>query len=271
MTDSRSGSPDTQRAGESQRLLAGSAQPSLVKHACAVLVDICAVVAVALPVALLAAAAPWLAVIPALLILGIQIAAVTVTGRTLGMAAVGTRIVSRTDGLAPRLSLFAGAAVSRHARSGLAIVDIRRGHDPFDAPPPPASGSRSTAAPPRAVESTIRPIPRLRIDDGTTVALSEPIIIGRDPRDLDDRGRRLVGITDLSRSMSKTHALLEPRDGAVIVTDLGSTNGVMLMSPTGITEITPWVPTEVAPGSLIRLGDRRFSLTTHTSREVSYA
>jgi hypothetical protein len=63
---------------------------------------------------------------------------------------------------------------------------------------------------------------------------SDVVIVGRRPAD-DPRfpGAQLVPVADETRTMSKTHARLERRDDAWLITDLASTNGVALLAADG--------------------------------------
>jgi len=78
---------------------------------------------------------------------------------------------------------------------------------------------------------------------GAPIAVTQDVvIIGRRPSfDPAFPSAQLVSIADETRTMSKTHARLERRDAIWVITDLDSTNGVVLIDLDG-TEI------EVAPG-----------------------
>lgn len=79
-------------------------------------------------------------------------------------------------------------------------------------------------------------------DEGQRVILTHPVVLlGRNP----SRGRthpdaQLVEVVDPGKTVSKTHARLELVDGAWIITDLHSTNGVVLTGAGGLeTELDP--------------------------------
>jgi hypothetical protein len=78
---------------------------------------------------------------------------------------------------------------------------------------------------------------------GAPIPVTQDVmIIGRRPSfDPAFPSAQLVSIADETRTMSKTHARLERRDATWVITDLDSTNGVVLIDLDG-TEI------EVAPG-----------------------
>ena len=62
---------------------------------------------------------------------------------------------------------------------------------------------------------------------GTRVSLDGPLLLGRDPAGIPDRpDAGLLPLADPGKTVSKTHALLEPTPEGVRVRDLHSTNGV---------------------------------------------
>ncbi|WP_353828258.1 FHA domain-containing protein [Agromyces sp. SYSU T0242] len=101
---------------------------------------------------------------------------------------------------------------------------------------------------------------RLRTADGVAFTVAGRVVAGRDPRPptwLPDVVP--VPVADPSRSMSKTHALLDASEGRLLATDLDSTNGVRVW-PDGADplDLEPGVPTEVPPDAVVLLGDVAF-------------
>nr|WP_276499901.1 FHA domain-containing protein [Agromyces luteolus] len=97
----------------------------------------------------------------------------------------------------------------------------------------------------------------LRSADGIEFSVPERVVVGRDPKpNTWLQGATVVAIPDHTRSMSKTHALLEVRGGRLLVTDLDSTNGVRVW-PEGSepTDLEPGVPAEVPLDAVVLLGD----------------
>lgn len=81
---------------------------------------------------------------------------------------------------------------------------------------------------------------------------SDVVILGRRPAgDAAFPGAQLVAVPGDARTVSKTHARLERKDETWVVTDLGSTNGVLVRTLMG-DEI------EVEPGGQIDAGERFF-------------
>ena len=87
-----------------------------------------------------------------------------------------------------------------------------------------------------------------------------PVDVGRRPAaDPSFPGAQLVAVTDPTRTVSKTHARLERRGDAWHITDLGSTNGVLLPSLLGTDiEVEPGTDAEVSERFL--LGDAALRL-----------
>jgi pSer/pThr/pTyr-binding forkhead associated (FHA) protein len=97
----------------------------------------------------------------------------------------------------------------------------------------------------------------LETADGVRHPIRSQTVIGRSPaRGADHRSLGVLAFEDSSRSLSKTHALVEPTDGGFYVQDLGSTNGTMVSSPDG--EQHPVAPGErvrLDPGGVLELGE----------------
>ncbi|MGR0318068.1 FHA domain-containing protein [Agromyces sp. ZXT2-3] len=101
---------------------------------------------------------------------------------------------------------------------------------------------------------------RLRSADGVEFPVLDRVVAGRDPKPPAWlQGATVVTIADHTRSMSKTHALFESREGRLVVTDLDSTNGVRVW-PEGAdpTDLEAGVPVEVPLDAVILLGDVAF-------------
>ncbi|MEJ3404181.1 FHA domain-containing protein [Rathayibacter sp. YIM 133350] len=131
---------------------------------------------------------------------------------------------------------------------------------PFAAPPfaPPAAPPPAppvAAAPPTAPTPTRASEPlawRLELADGQNVAVEGRLVLGRRPVAPEESPDAVpVAVSDPARSVSKTHALIEVRDGALVVTDLHSTNGVTVADE----EIASGLGVGLVPGALIRLGE----------------
>lgn len=89
---------------------------------------------------------------------------------------------------------------------------------------------------------------------------SDVVILGRRPSfDPDHPTAQLVAVDDDTRTISKTHARLELRDERWHVTDLESTNGVLLTTVLG-TEVEASPDAELAVGERFLLGDAELRL-----------
>ncbi|MXG90432.1 FHA domain-containing protein [Nocardioides flavescens] len=107
------------------------------------------------------------------------------------------------------------------------------------------------------------PVARLVLATGETVDVDRAVVIGRAPsarRFTEGEQPRLVTVHSPHLEVSSTHVEVRPGSGAdhgsAVVTDLGSTNGTLLVQPgLGPEELTPGVAVQLIPGALIDLGD----------------
>ena len=89
---------------------------------------------------------------------------------------------------------------------------------------------------------------QLRFADGAQRRLSETIVLGRNPVPPPGVTATPVSLNDPHRSVSKTHALLELRDGMPWLTDLHSSNGTTVTNEVGEAIVCE-------PGVALPLGD----------------
>jgi hypothetical protein len=110
---------------------------------------------------------------------------------------------------------------------------------------------------------TSRPVARLVFSSGETVEVDRAILVGRAPearRFASGDQPRLVSVPSPQQEISSTHLEIRPGSGAdhgtAVVTDLGSTNGTVLVQP-GLPpeDLTPGVAIQLIPGAIIDLGD----------------
>ncbi len=146
--------------------------------------------------------------------------------------------------------------------------------EPSPVPPPPPGPVPSEPEPetepsPAAAPSAAgrRGRARLLLSPGREVEVEGIVLLGRDPeaRPGGGPGRgpgepRLVQVTSPQQEISATHLEVRPAaagdEGVAVVTDLGSTNGTILMWPTSRSEsLQPWVPVAVPAGAVLDLGD----------------
>lgn len=116
------------------------------------------------------------------------------------------------------------------------------------APPAPAPAPAAATAPPTPLtldddddetgETIVvdrRPRVRWRLEvDGDAIfpLTSETVVLGRKPA-TGEPGVQDLAVPDSTRTLSKVHARLERRDGQWILTDLDSTNGVVIVNAEG--------------------------------------
>lgn len=114
---------------------------------------------------------------------------------------------------------------------------------------------------PPSVVST--PVARLVISSGETVEVDRAVIVGRAPearRFSSTEQPRLVTVPSPHQEISSTHLEVRPGAGAdhgsAVVTDMGSTNGTVLVQPGLPPEaLQPGIAVQLIPGAIIDLGD----------------
>lgn len=127
-------------------------------------------------------------------------------------------------------------------------------------PPPPAPPG--IPGQPSAPDVTV-PVARLVLSDGEVVDVDRAVVIGRAPearRFSETEQPLLVTVNSPRLEVSSTHLEVRPGSGAdhgtAVVTDLGSTNGTVLVQPgLGPEDLQPGVAVQLIPGALIDLGD----------------
>jgi hypothetical protein len=99
-------------------------------------------------------------------------------------------------------------------------------------------------------------------DSGERVAVDTLLLVGRSPdARLGEQGARLVSLPSAELSVSKTHfAVVVAPDGALVVTDRGSTNGSTLVRQGTPRHLTPGRPATLLEGDVVLLGDRTMSV-----------
>ncbi|WP_237727855.1 FHA domain-containing protein, partial [Cellulomonas sp. APG4] len=103
------------------------------------------------------------------------------------------------------------------------------------------------------------PPAKILMSSGLVVALNRPVLIGRAPqvsRVTNSRLPRLVTVSSPNQDISRTHAEVRQEGEDVVVTDLRSTNGVLLLRQgAGPQRLHPGEPTVVEPGVVVDLGE----------------
>jgi hypothetical protein len=132
----------------------------------------------------------------------------------------------------------------------------------FLIPPSPEPGS---AIPDVSDNVWFEPIPdkplpfRIRLDDGTLVPLDQPVYLGRKPsvpRIHPGGVPLLVTFDSPQREVSSTHLELTTVGGAIVATDLKSTNGSIVRVPGAAPHTLLGGESAVlTPGTVIELGD----------------
>jgi pSer/pThr/pTyr-binding forkhead associated (FHA) protein len=105
-------------------------------------------------------------------------------------------------------------------------------------------------------------VARLVLSDGQVVDVDRVVIVGRAPRARrpGDEHALLVTVPSPQQEISSTHVEFRPGTGAdqgsPVVTDLGSTNGTVVVQP-GLRpeDLHPGVAVQLNPGAVVDLGE----------------
>jgi hypothetical protein len=99
----------------------------------------------------------------------------------------------------------------------------------------------------------------LRASDGSSAEVDRPVLIGRAPSRSrqGSRAPRLMTVPSPNHDISRTHLEVAPEDWQIVVTDLNSTNGTILVRPGAVDrqQLAPGEPVHVQLGSVMELGD----------------
>ncbi|GAB4012368.1 FHA domain-containing protein [Nocardioides ultimimeridianus] len=138
------------------------------------------------------------------------------------------------------------------------------GGAPSLAPPPPLPiGSWEAASPSPVAADTSGPVAKLVVSDGQTVLVDGVVLIGRAPearRFTSTEQPQLITVPSRLHEISSTHIEIRPGtgtdQGSAVVTDMGSTNGTVLVQPgVGPEDLKPGIAVALVPGAIINLGD----------------
>jgi len=111
--------------------------------------------------------------------------------------------------------------------------------------------------------SVTRPVAKLIVSNGETIDVDRVVLIGRAPearRFTSTEQPTLVTVPSPMHEISSTHVEVRPGSGAdhgsAVVTDMGSTNGTVLVQP-GLPpeDLKPGIAVQLIPGAIINLGD----------------
>jgi hypothetical protein len=127
----------------------------------------------------------------------------------------------------------------------------------FAAPPDGIAGT------PQAPPVASRPVARLIFSSGDVVDVDRAILVGRAPearRFGGDEQARTITVPSPQQEISSTHLEIRPGAGAdhgsAVVTDLGSTNGTVVVQP-GLPpeDLQPGIAVQLIPGAVVDLGE----------------
>jgi hypothetical protein len=273
--------------GTSSPLLAGVARASALHRCRALTIDaILVLVAIGVGVVLSARGAyGWLTltIIATVGYVGISLALMGYRGRSVGRLVFGLRTVDDLTGTPVSARKVISRISASRWTSRTVTARLAGGRDPLDLAPAALLGTdlAQGAAPEAAVFAPTEAAKPARTLTSDTVALvfdtgrrhvlRGSLLVGRSPensRGLTPRDPRIpavdhpvLGLADLSRTLSKTHALLEWSGRVLWVTDLHSANGSVLISPDGERRpLVPGIRGAAAVGWTVQCGARSFTV-----------
>lgn len=182
------------------------------------------------------------------------------TGQTPPRRLLRLRTVGSDSLLPPVPAELAGRRTS--------TADLRTGRDPLLLPPSEGAGFV-----PVAEGGWQQPVSggtgqwQLVLEDGSQLPIERSTLLGRSPANDDGADHALISLPDLSRSISRVHALVEPDADCLWLTDAGTTNGTRAASPSASggtvieTRLRPGERVAVRAGGSIGLGDRTLRVT----------
>jgi hypothetical protein len=142
--------------------------------------------------------------------------------------------------------------------SAILAVICQQGH----ANPPSSTSCRVCRSPLTSQARQFVPGPVLavlRASDGSTAEVDRTVLIGRAPsRDRSSsRAPRLMTVPSPNHDISRTHLEVAPEEWQIVVTDLNSTNGTVLVRPGAVDrqQLAPGEPVHVQLGTVMELGD----------------
>ena len=122
----------------------------------------------------------------------------------------------------------------------------------------PSDVERGEAAAPLRAAASGAPA-KLRLSTGLVVSLDRAVLLGRAPqvsRVANAELPRLVTVASPEQDISRTHAEVRVEGDDVLVTDLHSTNGVLVTAAgDGARRLHPGEPTVLSPGTVVDLGE----------------
>jgi hypothetical protein len=218
------------------------------------------VLLVLVPAALGAVTQVWVGAVAVVVAVATGVTGVLRTGRTPAHRVLGLRTVDRATALPPTVRGLLGADA--------ATLDVRHGPDPLRfRPRTDATAALAHVDLWTAHGGDATPVVLL-LDDGTAVPVLAPTVLGRNPTPSRPDGFA-VRVTDLSRTLSRSHVEVAPHEVGLQVTDLGSANGTAVALPGAPFEVLAPGATVVVPvGGRLVIGDRTIVVADGSTVEV---
>jgi hypothetical protein len=261
-------------------LLAGVARSSAVRGYLAVIIDLLPLAATAAVAAAQLSSGAFVTALGIGFLGGLFLVGQAVLlvrrGRTLGRLALNLRTVDDLTGNPFGVRKIVARLTTSPGTRRTVTADLSRGRDPLT-PALPLLGESALAGGARVdvavfaasgsgtTRATRSDAVAVVFDTGRRQVISTSLLIGRSP---EGKGEQpVLALADLSRTLSKTHALLEWSGSLLWVTDVHSANGSVLVSPDG--ERRPLVPGIRGPATIgwtVECGSRSFTVRAAPER-----
>lgn len=159
-----------------------------------------------------------------------------------------------------------GLIPSRATEEGTPPPTVIPASLPVFLPVPIGATPPASVRPPNVLPQEDTLIPktwRLTFADGQSFEATSSMVLGRDPAVVPVRPQaQRIPVADPAKSVSKTHAIIDLESAELSVTDLHSTNGVIVTRPDGRQEdLPPGGRTVLTAGSRVLLGDFAIDVT----------
>lgn len=170
-----------------------------------------------------------------------------------------TELMAAAPALPSSPALLSSPGADRPGAPLVPAVICLAGH-----PNPPYAdrcGLCGVPVPPQTTQLVPRPVLGvLRSPDGASTPIDRPILVGRAPVQRDDLAEvpQLLRVPSPGQDISRTHLLVSPDEWEIMLTDLHSTNGTVVVRPgPGVerVQLRPGEAVAVTVGTVVELGD----------------
>lgn len=195
----------------------------------------------------------------ALGVLSTTLIAASKSGQSWAHRALRLRTVDKETG-----SPAARRVVLEFLKGRLTTFDISNGRDPISNALQPFDFSVASDFEGDAWSPAISKRAWVKLDSGEEIEVIDALRVGRKPHALAHEKVKTFEWPDMSRTLSKSHLTIEWDRGELWITDMGSTNGTVLVLEANDRFLQPHKRVKVPPNTIVVAGERRLTLTVST-------